>query len=136
MRRRQAGLSKLIAAVTPRTAIIEEPAARLQSKLQQHADVVGIGFIGVNQVGALHLGERRIAGQVGGESLHILILVIGLIGLGPVGRRAEQQLTSPATAKLGDDELAIDDVTGRAAAVRTSIPPRRKLSGQASQQIR
>jgi hypothetical protein len=48
--------------------------------------------------------------------LHILILVIGLIGFRPVGRRAEQQLTNSATAKLGENELAIDDATGRAAA--------------------
>jgi hypothetical protein len=59
--------------------------------------------------------------------LHILILVIGLIGFRPVGGRAEQQLTNFATAKLGENELAIE--MRLAVPPRTSISPGRKLSG-------
>ena len=84
----KAGLGKLVAAVAPRATIIEEPAARFETELQQDADVIGKAFISVSEVGALHLGQRRIAGEVDGEPLHIFILVIGLIGFWPVRRGA------------------------------------------------
>jgi len=64
------------------------PAARFETELQQDADVIGKAFISVSEVGALHLGQRRIAGEVDGEPLHIFILVIGLIGFWPVRRGA------------------------------------------------